>query len=315
VRALYFFTGIALLAASVVAFGNRIPLLSASECWTVSGAASEPASSAVAAGEVLKESLLDEILRATGRTPRPGRKAEKDRHQETNCAANAAYLALTLAGKPEPLREIVQSLGVSGAGQETSLETIRHFLRERGVGCAAVRGGPELLEMLKSGFALLHATKQQNLPGGRSESMGHYLLVDDYDPFTGTLRVYDPPVLPYRSPAGEVLKPWTGHALLLGDSAWALSRRNAGLTAIGVVLLGGAALCFGASVHRRRGRHCRPLLGAFFLLPGCLEGGGDRPPAPKQPKRAIKVVREVGPKKNQDRETGGFPQETGRHAI
>jgi len=315
VRTLYFFTGIALLAGSVVAFGNRTPLLSASECWTVSGAASEPASSAVAAGEVLKESLLDAMLKAAGRRTVPGREADKERHQETNCAANAAYLALALAGKPQPLRDIVQALGVSSAGQETSLETIRQFLRERGIGCAAVRCGPEVLKMVGSGFAVLHATRQQSLPGGASETIGHYLVVDDYDRISGTLRVYDPPVLPYRRAASEVLKPWTGHALLLGDSAWALSRRNAGLTVIGVGLLAGAALCFVASGWKQRRKHLRPLLGAFFLLPGCLEGREDRPPPPKQPKNVNKVIREVGPRKNQDRRIGGLACETGRHAT
>jgi len=51
VRALYFFAGIALLGGSVVTLGNRTQLLSATECGTVSGAASEYVSRAVASGD------------------------------------------------------------------------------------------------------------------------------------------------------------------------------------------------------------------------------------------------------------------------
>ncbi len=225
------------------------------------------------AGELLKESSLDEILMVAGLTARPGTAAEKDQLQETTCAANAAYLALALAGNPEPLRDIVCALGVSAPTPETSLEAIRQFLRETGISCAAVRGGTEVLGMVRSGFAILHATRPQNLPGGGVEVTGHYLVVDDYDPVTGTLRVYDPPALPYRSLAGDVLKPWTGHALLFGDSAWALSRRNAGLTATAVGLLAGSVLCFLASVWNLRRKSSGALQELQFIFPGWLDGG------------------------------------------
>ena len=128
---------------------------------------------------------------------------------------------------------VVGALGVSGAAEETSLEAIRRLFAERGIGSSAAQGGAEVLGLLGSGFALLHARREKSSPGGKAEVVGHYLVVDDYDPVTGTLRVYDPPVLPYRSLLREVLKPWSGHALLFGDAERALSRRNRGLTAAG----------------------------------------------------------------------------------
>ena len=223
-------------------------------------------------GDVISEASLDVILQGADVAPPSTPLSEKPLHLETNCAANASYLALALAGKPESLRGIVRSLGINSSSPETSLQSIRKLLDEHGVASTPVRGQAEVLAMVRTGFALLHAIRERASPAGGVTAVGHYILVDSYDPINETVRVLDPPVVPYRSALKDVLKPWSGHALLLGDSIESLASRDRGLTAAGVGLLVCSLLCFiGFAVRFKRKRMVSGLAGLLVL---CVVGAG-----------------------------------------
>lgn len=221
-------------------------------------------------GEVISESTLDKILLAAAIVPPIAAPEEKAEQQETNCAANALYLALAMQAKPEPLRAVVRALGVSGGAPETSIEAIRGLLGSRGVRCVPVKGEAECLTMGGAGLALLHAKRK---PPGGSREVGHYILVDDYDPASETVRVFDPPVVPYRSKVSDVLTPWSGNAVLIGEAVDSLAARNRRLNLIGLGLLGAFALCLGLFARQTWRRRTALFFVLSVILPACSKGG------------------------------------------
>ena len=174
------------------------------------GEESEPVKS-----EVAKEAELDLILETAGFPNRGAGSANRESAIPSGCASNSVYVALALLEKPVALGKIVSDLGISADNPVSSVATILESLKGYGIDALAVRGDSELLETPAEAPLLLHATRIEKTMDGGEREAGHFLVIDDFDESNGTVRVFDPPRLPYRSTLEQVEKAWTGTLIAL----------------------------------------------------------------------------------------------------
>lgn len=169
--------------------------------------------------EVIQEAELDAIVSQVEPETSGAGSASRETSVPTSCAANAIYVALSLTGRARPLEAINEELGVTPENSMSTVADILRVLGQSGVEALAVQGGGDLLSDPECGPAILHAIRRRQVPGGGHEELGHFLVVDDFDPQSETVRVFDPPSLSYRATLDQVEEAWTGKAILLTPGA------------------------------------------------------------------------------------------------
>ena len=172
--------------------------------------------------ERIRELDLIEILRQAGLDV-PGLTHDTGA-VPSGCAANALYVAFALLGSPAPLSRLVRDLGISEGNPFSSIDEIVKVADGHAVPAVAVEAESSILKTAASQPVILHAVRRLKLPGGDEELFGHFLVVDDYDEATDTVRVFDPPKKAYRSRIDQVEEAWTGNAVVLGSKGVDLIR-------------------------------------------------------------------------------------------
>jgi hypothetical protein len=210
---------------------------------------------------MLSESTLDVIVERSG-LDRPGA-ASSDRTKSiaTGCGANALYIALCMLGRPQPFSEILEALDIRESRRDCSFAAIVETARKSGVEAMAVLGDEMCLRTPAGVPVILHTSETHSdaeigaeITSGGSD---HFYLVDDYDPGTDTVRVFDPPGLANRAKVDSLLQTFTGNAILFGEqavSAFQERLRRDHLVRVAFVAGGAAVLFLAFGLWRRRRR-------------------------------------------------------------
>lgn len=235
-------------------------------------------------GEVIAEAKLTAILAACGRRIAAVEGAEAQSVTPTSCAANAVYLCLSMLGKNVPLREIFNELHRPGTEAEASLQDMVQVCEGRGLRCRAVTTDRGFLRRLTRSGAILHTRQKRQVLGFPLETVQHFVVACDFDESSDTVRVLDPPRLPYAVSVNDLTEVWTGHAMIWGSTVdlWNRyrSRRTWTMIALGVVAAGcciiGVGICRSS---RKTGRRSAATTASLAIVVSCIhgcEGRGDQ---------------------------------------
>lgn len=229
-------------------------------------------------GEAMSERTLDRILDLAGLPGRGASSEDGGVFIKSSCGANALYIALALRRHAKGLRWIVRELGAASGSGWDSLDDIVRVARKAETEAMAAEGSARLLRQARETPLIIHATKTVRWESVGEQKLGHFIVVDDHDPDSDTVRVFDPPNLPARATVEAVTAAWTGRAVVLDGKIIEAIRREASAARLfrAILLVAGPVLVLAlmasrTSWFRRAPRVCCLAFLASLGIAGCGE--------------------------------------------